>query len=155
MAETDKTIIKHFNIILKNELTAINQYFLHARILRHMGFEKLGQLTYEESIDEMKHSDQIIERILMLGGLPNLQDLGKLMIGETVKEMLTSDMALEVKAIADLKEAITYMEAQQDYASADILHGILTSEEEHQDWLRKNLDLYDSLGEENYLQSQV
>jgi bacterioferritin len=151
----DKEILKHLNIILKNELTAINQYFLHARMLKHMGFMKLADHEYKESIDEMKHADMLIERILFLKGLPNLQDLGKIFIGETVEEILKCDLKLENTANADLKAAITACEAKQDYASADILHDILESEEEHALFLTTQLSLIASLGAVAYMQTQV
>lgn len=151
----DKEIVKHLNLILKNELTAINQYFLHARMLKHMGFMKLADQEYKESIDEMKHADMLIERVLFLGGLPNLQDLGKIFIGESVEEILKCDLKLEQKANADLKNAITACEAKEDYASADILHKILESEEEHTLFLQTQLSLIASLGATNYMQTQV
>lgn len=151
----DKEILNHLNIILKNELTAINQYFLHARMLKHMGFMKLADHEYKESIDEMKHADMLIERILFLKGLPNLQDLGKIFIGETVEEILKCDLKLENKANQDLKTAITYCESKEDYASADILHRILQSEEEHALFLTTQLGLIAALGATNYMQTQV
>lgn len=155
MSDAKAKIIKHLNIILKNELTAINQYFLHSRILNHQGFAKLGAKEYEESIDEMKHADQVMARVLMLGGIPNLQDLGKLMIGENAQEMLESDKKMEEKAIADLREAIVYIEEQRDFVSADLLHAILQSEEGHHDWLRQQLAVIAAIGLEKYLQSQL
>lgn len=155
MAETDKEAIRHLNIILKNELTAINQYFLHARMLKHMGFSKLADYEFKESIDEMKHADILVERVLYLGGLPNLQDLGKLMIGETVDEILKCDLKLEQNAHVDLKNAITYCESKEDYVSGDLLHKILDSEEEHQLFIRTQLNLIDTMGLTPYLQTQV
>lgn len=152
---TDKDIVKHLNTILRNELTSINQYFLHARILKHMGFMKLADHEYKESIDEMRHADQLIERILFLGGLPNLQDLGKLMIGETVDEILKCDLKLEEQAEAMLKAAIAAAEAKQDFASADLLHKILDSEEEHILFIRTQLSMIDTMGLSAYLQTQV
>jgi bacterioferritin len=152
---TDKTIIKHLNIILRNELTAINQYFLHARMLKHMGFMKLADHEYKESIDEMKHADMLVERILFLKGLPNLQDLGKVFIGETVEEILACDLRLENAANAELKAAITYCESKEDYASADILHHILTSEDEHAQFIHTQLSLIATLGQVAYMQTQV
>jgi bacterioferritin len=152
---TDNEIIKHLNIILKNELTAINQYFLHARMLKHMGFMKLADHEYKESIDEMKHADILVERVLFLKGLPNLQDLGKLMIGETVEEILKCDLKLEQKGHVDLKAAITCCESKEDYVSADMLHKILDSEEEHQLFITTQLKLIDTMGLSAYLQTQV
>lgn len=151
----DRKVIDHLNAILKNELTAINQYFLHARVLQHWGFEKLGKHEYDESIDEMKHADALIERILFLGGLPNLQDLHKLMIGENVREVLECDLQLENKAIPDLRVAIADCERAADYVSRDLLRSILEDEEEHVDFLEKQLELIDRIGYENYQQLQV
>ncbi len=151
----DKDIIKHLNTILKNELTAINQYFLHARMLKHMGFMKLADAEYKESIDEMKHADMLIERILFLKGLPNLQDLGKIYIGENMEEILKCDLKLEIKANADLKTAITACEAKEDYATGDILHRILESEEEHSLFISTQLNLIATMGAVAYMQTQV
>lgn len=151
----DKQAIQHLNLALKNELTAINQYFLHARMLRHQGYKKLEDKVYEESIDEMKHADQLINRILLLGGFPNLQDLGKLFIGETPEEMLKCDLKLEQIAIPALREAIVYLESTKDFASADLLHEILRAEEEHQLWIETQLRLIEKLGAAAYLQTQV
>ena len=151
----DTTVIEHLNRELKNELTAINQYFLHSRMLRDWGFAKLGDHEHEESIDEMKHADTIIERVLFLEGLPNLQDIGKLRIGEDVPEILQCDLDLELDAIPDLKAAIAYCENYKDYVSRELFDEILTSEEEHVDFLETQLELVDKLGLENYLQSQV
>lgn len=151
----DAVMIDHLNKILYNELIAINQYFLHARMLRHWGFEKYAKKEYEESIDEMKHADKLVERILFLEGLPNLQSLGHLFIGETVHEILECDSKLEQQAIPDLRDAIKHAEQIRDYVSRDMLSDILANEEEHLDWLETQLDLYKKLGEQNFLQSQI
>lgn len=151
----DKKIIEHLNKILGNELVAINQYFLHARMYEDMGYEKLGKKEYEESVDEMKHADDLVKRILFLEGLPNLQSLGKLFIGENPKEMLECDLRLEMIGIPDLREAIKYAESIQDYVSRNLLRDILDNEEEHVDWLETQLQLLKALGESNYLQQQV
>jgi bacterioferritin len=151
----DATVIEHLNKVLKNELTAINQYFLHSRMYKDWGMSKLGDHEFAESVDEMKHADGIIERILFLEGLPNLQDLGKLRIGENVQEMLQCDLELELDAIPDLRAAIAYCEAHKDYVSRDLFDEILNSEEEHVDWLETQLGLIEKVGLENYCQSQM
>lgn len=151
----DPKVIDHLNTILGNELIAINQYFLHARMYKDWGLTALGDKEYHESIDEMKHADQLVERILFLEGLPNLQKLGKLMVGENTREMLSNDLKLEMIAIPDLRKAIAYCEKVKDYVSRDLLREILDSEEEHVDWLETQLALIDKVGLENYLQSQM
>ena len=151
----DNKVIEHLNKVLKNELTAINQYFLHARMFKDWGFKELNEHEYQESVDEMKHADQLIERILFLEGLPNLQELGKLMIGENPGEMLECDLRLETAAIPDLRAAIDYCESVQDYVSRELFEDILESEEEHVDWLETQLALIEKVGLENYLQSKM
>lgn len=151
----DKNIIKLLNAQLTNELSAINQYFLHARMYQHWGLEKIGKKEYEESIGEMKHADKLINRILTLGGLPNLQALHKLMIGETTPEMLQYDLKLEQVSQKTVKEGIAACEAVGDYVSRDVFQAILDDTEEHIDWLETQIDLIDKIGLPNYLQSQM
>ena len=151
----DAKVIQYLNAVLKNELTAINQYFLHSRMLKDWGLNKLGDYEYKESIDEMQHADKLIERVLFLEGLPNLQKLGKLRIGENVPEILQCDLDLELDALPELRAAISYCEEVKDFVSRDLFDEILVSEEEHVDWLETQLGLVAKLGVENYQQSQV
>jgi bacterioferritin len=151
----DPKVIEHLNAQLKNELTAINQYFLHYRMFKHWGLEKLAAKEYAESIGEMKHADRLMDRIFTLDGLPNLQDLGKLLVGEDTVEVLNCDLQSERGAQATIKEGIAYCESVRDYVSRDLLQGILEDTEEHIDFLETQLDLVDRVGLQNYLQSQM
>ena len=151
----DKHVVQFLNKVLTNELTAINQYFLHAKMFKHWGYKELAEHEHKESIDEMKHADKLIERILFLEGLPNLQDLGKLLVGESVQEALACDLELEMNAHPVLKEAIAHAESVGDYISRELFEDILEGEEEHIDWLETQLGLVKEVGLQNYLQSQM
>ena len=151
----DPDVIRHLNAVLTNELTAVNQYFLHARMFQHWGFYKLGKIVYDESIEEMHHADWLIQRVLFLDGLPNLQDLHKLAIGETVPEALSLDLALEQRSRATLVGGIALAEQRQDYVSRDLMREILKDTEEHLDYLETQVGLVEALGVQNYLQSAV
>ncbi|MCA1805199.1 MAG: bacterioferritin [Xanthomonadaceae bacterium] len=151
----DTKVIEFLNKALRNELTAINQYFLHARMYENWGLKELNEHEYHESIDEMKHADALIKRILFLEGLPNLQDMGKLKIGENVPEMLQCDLDLEREALPPLRDAIVHCESVRDYVSRELFESILESEEEHIDWLETQLELVEKLGLQNYLQSKL
>ena len=151
----DAKVLEYLNKALYNELTAINQYFLHAKMLKNWGFKELAEHEYKESIDEMKHADKLSERILFLDGLPNFQALGKLRIGETPREILECDLALEQEALPPLREAIAYCESVADYVSRQLFVDILDSEEEHIDWLETQLSVIDRIGEPNYLLTKL
>jgi bacterioferritin len=151
----DAKVLEYLNAQLKNELTAVNQYFLHYRMLKHWGFERMAKHEYEESIEEMKHADRLVARILMLDGLPNLQDLGKLFVGENAIEVLECDLKLERASQVVLKDAIAHCESVRDYVSREILDGILEATEEHIDHLETQVELVGKVGEQNYLQSQM
>lgn len=148
-------IIQALNSVLTNELAAINQYFLHARMLDDWGLKKLGKLEYEASIDEMKHADQIIKRILFLEGLPNVQKIGQIKIGQNIEELITADLDLEYRAIPHLKDCIELAEKQKDFVSRNLFLSILSSEEHHVDWLETQKGLIEKIGLQNYMQSQV
>ena len=151
----DKKVIAYLNGQLKLELTAINQYFLHYRMLKHWGLARMAKHEHDESIEEMKHADQLMERVLTLGGLPNLQDLGKLLVGETAVETLRCDLKVEEAGQVHLKEAVGYCESVRDYVSRELFERILEDTEEHIDYLETQLELVDKVGEQNYLQSQM
>ena len=151
----DKQVIEFLNKALENELTAINQYFLHAKMFKNWGFHKLHEKEYHESIDEMKHADRLVDRILFLEGLPNLQNIGKILVGETPEEMLICDLKLEQLAVPLLRSAIAHCETIQDYVSRELFESILESEEEHIDWLETQHELITKIGIQNYLQSQI
>ncbi len=151
----DAKVIEHLNRALYNELIAINQYFLHAKMFKNWGLKELAEHEHHESIDEMKHADRLIDRILFLEGLPNLQNLGRLMIGETPKEALECDLKLEYAAVPDLKDAIAHCEQTSDYVSRELFESILESEEEHIDWIETQLALIERLGLQNYLQTKL
>ncbi len=155
MQPIDSEIFTHLNRALRNELTAINQYFLHAKMLEDWGLAQIASHVREESIDEMKHADSLMERILFLEGLPNLQDMGKLRIGQTVQEILECDLNLEMEAVPDLRESIEYSEKIGDFVSRTLLSEILSSEEQHIDWIETQLSLIKKVGLENYTQSQI
>ena len=151
----DSKVIKYLNKALKNELVAINQYFLHARMFENWGLNELNEKEYEESIDEMKHADALIKRILFLEGLPNLQDIGKIQVGENTEEIMRCDLAVELEAVPVLREAIEYCEQARDYVSRELFEDILAIEEEHMDWMETQLELIEKVGLQNYQQSKM
>ena len=151
----DAKVLKHLNAQLKNELTAINQYFLHYRMLKSWGYARLAKHEYDESMGEMKHADKLMDRILMIEGLPNLQDLGKLLIGESAVEILHCDLKSEMGSVTTLKDGIAHCESVRDYVSRELLEGILDDTEEHIDWLETQIELVAQVGEQNWLQSQM
>lgn len=151
----DKTVIQYLNEVLTNELTAINQYFLHARMFRNWGLKKLDEYEYHESLDEMRHADKLISRLLLLEGHPNLQQLGRLYIGESVGEALKCDLRLEMECMPILKEAIAHCESRSDFVSRELFEDILESDEEHVDWIEAQIQLIERIGLHNYQQSQV
>ena len=151
----ERKVIEFLNAVLRNELAAINQYFLHSRMYKDMGLTELANHEHEESLDEMKHADQLIERTLFLEGLPNLQDIGKLRVGQNPREMIECDLKLELDAVPVLKDAIAWCEECRDFVSRDVFDSILASEEDHIDWLETQLDLIDKMGIENYLQAKM
>ena len=150
----NKEVIQNLNVVLKNELTAINQYFLHSRMFKNWGIGKLAKYEYGESIDEMKHADSLIDRILFLDGLPNIQDIGRVLIGENVKEILESDLKLEELALPALREGISLCEKESDFVTRKLLREILASEEGHVDWLETQFEMIELMGLENYVQLQ-
>ncbi|MYF39003.1 MAG: bacterioferritin [Gammaproteobacteria bacterium] len=155
MQVQDSKVFDYLNAVLKNELTAINQYFLHSRMLQDFGLNRLAKHEYEESIEEMKHADSLVQRILLLEGVPNLQELGHLRIGERPEEMLKCDLELEMQALQDLRDGIEYCESVRDYVTRDLFASILDNEEEHVDWIETQLDLIKRIGVESYLEQQM
>lgn len=155
MQVQDPQIFVHLNTVLKNELTAINQYFLHSRMLKDFGLDRLAHHEYEESIEEMKHADSLVQRILLLEGVPNLQELGHLRIGEQPEEMLRCDLELELQALKDLRDGIEFCESVRDYVTRELFESIMENEEEHVDWIETQLDLINRIGVESYLEQQM